>query len=66
MIGKKLRNIISQIFILYVKNEKMYPAYASKHDSKHKKQTILLMIPLYCNGKTTSIIQRSNVKTQWR
>ena len=30
---------------MYTKNEKIYPAYVSKHNSKRKKQVNLLMIP---------------------
>ena len=30
---------------MYVKKEKIYPAYASKNNSNHEKQVILLMIP---------------------
>ena len=30
--------------VLYVKNEKIYPAYVSKHNLKHEKQIILLII----------------------
>ena len=29
---------------LYTEEEKMYPAYVSKHNSKHKKQVTLLRI----------------------
>ena len=29
---------------MYAKNEKIYPAYASKSNSNHQKQVILLMI----------------------
>ena len=39
MIGKKVRKK------MYVKKEKVYPAYVSKHNSNHGKQVILLMIP---------------------
>ena len=31
--------------VLYAKYEKIYPVYISKHNSKHQKQIILLMIP---------------------
>ena len=31
--------------VLYAKNEKIYPTYVSKHNSKREKQFILLMIP---------------------
>ena len=30
---------------MYAKKYKIYPAYVSKHNSNHEKQTILLMIP---------------------
>ena len=39
MIGKKVRKK------MYVKKEKVCPAYVSKHNSNHGKQVILLMIP---------------------
>ena len=31
--------------VLYVKKEKIYPAYVSKHNSNREKQVVLLMIP---------------------
>ena len=30
---------------MYVKEEKIYPTYLSKHNSNHVKEVILLMIP---------------------
>ena len=49
MSGKLLRKIIQQLLlnILYIqeKEKGIYPAYISKHNSTHEKQTILLMIP---------------------
>ena len=51
----------------YAKEEKIYPAYVSKHNSNREKQAILLMISnedrsgaLSCSQKTTSIIKRNN------
>ena len=57
MIGENLRKIcfvykcfVCKCFtnVLYTKNEKMYPAYVSKHNLNREKQVILLMFP---NGK---------------
>ena len=31
--------------ILYTKEKEIHPAYISKHNSTHKKQIILLMVP---------------------
>ena len=31
--------------VLYANNEKMHPAYVSKHNSNPENQTILLMVP---------------------
>ena len=39
--------------VLYAKNEKIYPAYFSKQNSKCEKQDILSMIS---NGETSDII----------
>ena len=36
------------MLLMYTKNEKIYPVYVSKRNSKREKQVILLMIP---NGK---------------
>ena len=50
-----------------LKKEKMYPAYASKHNSNREKQIIFLMIPngegmvLSCCKKTISVIKKNNV-----
>ena len=38
-------NVTIALNISYVKKEKIYPAYASKNNSNHEKQVILLMIP---------------------
>ena len=38
-------NVTIALNVLYVKEEKIYPAYVSKHNSNHKKQVIILMIP---------------------
>ena len=40
MIGKNLRknNRIVALNVYYVKKEKIYPAYVSKHNSHHEKQ----------------------------
>ena len=52
---------------MYAKKEKIYPAYALKHNSNCEKQVILLMIAngaglaLSCSKKTISIIKRNNV-----
>ena len=47
MFGKRLRKNHSRIAlnILCIKKKEIYPAYISKHNSTHEKQTILLMIP---------------------
>ena len=37
-------NITTALNVLYASNEKIYPAYVSKHNSNHEKQVILLMI----------------------
>ena len=37
-------NLTIAFNILYAKKEKMFPAYASKHNSKRKKHVIFLMI----------------------
>ena len=39
-----MRNTIA-LNILYVKKEKVYPAYISKHNSNREKQVFLFMIP---------------------
>ena len=46
MIGKKneKNNVTITLNVLYTKNEKVYPAYISKHNSNLEKQVILLMI----------------------
>ena len=36
-------NVAIALNVLYVKKEKIYPAYVSKHNSNHGKQVILLM-----------------------
>ena len=38
-------NVTIALNVLYAKEEKIYPAYVSKHNSNHKKQVIILMIP---------------------
>ena len=47
MIGKRLRKDNSRIAlnIFCINKKEIYPAYISKHNSTHKKQIILLMIP---------------------
>ena len=48
MIRKKLKKNNNQTIafnVLYAKNDKRYPAYVSKFNSKHEKEVILLMIP---------------------
>ena len=51
-----------------LKKKKIYPAYASKHNSNHEKQVIILMIPnaegwhYLAVKKTISIIKRNNMK----
>ena len=47
MIGKKneKNNVTTALNVLYAKKEKIYPVYASKHNSNNEKQVILLMIP---------------------
>ena len=42
-----VRNAIA-LNVLYVKKEKIYPAYISKHNSNREKQVFLFMTP---NGK---------------
>ena len=47
MTGKKLKEIIQQLLLMsYMlkKEEKIYPAYVSKHNSIREKQFILLTI----------------------
>ena len=38
-------NVTTALNVLYVKKEKIYPAYVSKNNSNRKKQVTLLMIP---------------------
>ena len=47
MTGKNLRinYVIVALNVLYVKKEKIYPAYVSKQIQVVKKQVIILMIP---------------------
>ena len=46
MIGKRLRKIIRQMFlILYAKEKEIYPAYISKINLHCERKIILLMIP---------------------
>ena len=62
---------------MYVKKEKIYPSYVSKHNSNCEKQVILLMIPNVekCGAKSEgrrwhyfvvkkiiNIIKRNNIK----
>ena len=48
--------------------KKIYTAHVSKHNSKHEKQSILLMISdnkkmaLYCSNKIIRIIKRNTIK----
>ena len=66
-----MRKITQQLLLIfYAKEEKIYPAYVSKHNSTREKQAILLMISnedrsgaLSCSQKTTSIIKRNNFWT---
>ena len=50
MTGKSLRKIIQQLLVMcyMLKKKDICPAFISKHNSNHEKQTILLMI---LNGK---------------
>ena len=45
MFGKKFEsnNVTIALNIFYLKKEKIYPAYVSKHNSNLKKQVIFLM-----------------------
>ena len=43
--------------VLYANNEKMHPAYVSKHNSNPENQTILLMVP---NGEGRHYIKVKN------
>ena len=50
MIGKRLRKIIQQLFLIFKKNiiyqkKEICPAYNSKNNLNCEKQIILLMIP---------------------
>ena len=47
MIGKKLREIIQQLFLMFyiLKEKEICPAYISKFNSNCEKQINLLMIP---------------------
>ena len=38
-------NVTISLNVLYAKQEKIYPAYVSKHNSNREKQVIILMIP---------------------
>ena len=40
----KKNNVAIALNVLYVKKEKIYPAYLSKHNSNREKQVIILMI----------------------
>ena len=53
MIEKKTEknNITTVLNVLYAKREKIYPAFASKHNSNREKQAIILMIS---NGEKMS------------
>ena len=53
MIEKKTEknNITTVLNVLYAKREKIYPAFASKHNSNREKQAIILMIS---NGEKIS------------
>ena len=46
MIGKKFEknNVTIALDVLYAKNEKIYSAYVSKHNSNRQKQVIFYMI----------------------
>ena len=44
-------NITTVLNVLYAKREKIYPAFASKHNSNREKQAIILMIS---NGEKMS------------
>ena len=47
MIGKKYREIIQQLFLMFyiLKEKEIWPAYISKFNSNCEKQINLLMIP---------------------
>ena len=54
--------------VLYLKNEKIYASYVSKHNWNRKKQVIILMIlnrekSRYISVKIIYIIKRNNVNT---
>ena len=70
MIRKKLRKIMKQLLLIFffAKNEKIYPAYVSKHNSNPEKQVILLMISIrekpwhyLAVKKSIVIIKRNNL-----
>ena len=56
-------NLTIALNVLYLKKEKIYPAYVSKHNSNCEKQVILLMIP---NGKghewSETLTMRANIR----
>ena len=47
MMGKKFEknNVTITLNVLYVKKEKIYPAYVSKNNLNREKQVILLIFP---------------------
>ena len=50
--------------ILYAKNEKIYPAYLSKQNSKRENHdSIQIRMALYSSKKAIYIIKRNIVKT---
>ena len=53
--------------VFYAKNEKIYPAYISKHNSNYsfndfKRRKAMV---LSCSQKTISIIKNNNFKISW-
>ena len=64
-------NLTIAVNVLNAKNQKIYPAYISKLNSKSEKQAILLMITTtkrwyYLAVKNICVIKRNNIKTWWR
>ena len=59
-------NIIIALNVLYAKNEKIYPAYVSKHNSKREKQVTLLMISNGSKRKSKSEWCEAKSEGQWQ
>ena len=61
-------NVTIALNVLYVKKEKIYPAYVSKHNSNRENQVILFndskwrMIALSSHEKIVSAIKRNSIK----